>query len=348
MFLNKYLVGLGLLATLLAPPSGHAEAVYNVTILGASFRPIDINNAGQIAGTVGVDGHTYAALYSGGVLTNLGTLSGSDSYAVAMNEAGDMTGWANYHAFLYRNGSMSDLGDGLIGFGINSQGDVVGRRTDIVDGKGFVYRNGVVTELDLEYEGYGNDINDAGAIVGGYYPGSGTAYKAFVYRDGVLTNLGTLPGDKGSIATDINNAGQVAGYSGPQDGSLRAFRYDNGVMTDLGSLVNGVTRVEDMNEHGVLLIGSGSANGGNARISVGDALVDLSTLTDPALGWTFSDITGINDLGQIVGMGCRAGLCAPVRLDLASAVPEPAAAWMLVPGLLALAGMRRRVLRRMP
>lgn len=50
-----------------------------------------------------------------------------------------------------------------------------------------------------------------------------------------ITDLGTLPGSTGSLATDINDFGQVIGYS-TKDGPFRAFLWENGMMTDLGTL----------------------------------------------------------------------------------------------------------------
>ena len=81
-------------------------------------------------------------------------------------------------------------------------------------------------------------------------------------------------------------------------------------------------------------------------MSVGDALVDLNTLIDPALGWHIFSARANNDLGQIVGYGCRGDNCGLVRLDLTGAVPEPRTAWLLVPGLLAMARARRHQQRR--
>lgn len=50
-----------------------------------------------------------------------------------------------------------------------------------------------------------------------------------------VTDLGTLSGSSGSLATGINDSGQVIGYS-TNDGPFRAFLWENGVMTDLGTL----------------------------------------------------------------------------------------------------------------
>jgi hypothetical protein len=114
-------------------------------------------------------------------------------------------------------------------------------------------------------------------------------------------------------------------------------------MKDLGGFGEGTLDIHDLNEHG-MLVGTASTEeeGLVPFISLGDALVDLNTLIDPALGWRIFSARATNDLGQIVGYGCRDATCGLVRLDLASAVPEPASALLLVPGLLILTAARRR------
>ena len=53
--------------------------------------------------------------YKNGVMSDLGTLGGAFSYARAINDRGEIVGYADpgngsAHAFLYRNGAMTDLG----------------------------------------------------------------------------------------------------------------------------------------------------------------------------------------------------------------------------------------------
>lgn len=55
-------------------------------------------------------------------------------------------------------------------------------------------------------------INNHNAIVG-YAGFGGQEYEAFLYSGGALRNLGTLPGDAGSIANDINDSGTIIGTS---------------------------------------------------------------------------------------------------------------------------------------
>jgi len=71
-------------------------------------------------------------------------------------------------------------------------------------------------------------------------------------------------------------------------------------------------------------------------------MIQLDTLLDPLEGWTVTDARAINDAQQIAGTACIAGVCHAVRLDLVSAVPEPASVAMLAAGLGVLGAATRR------
>ncbi len=106
-----------------------------------------------------------------------------------------------FHAFLYSNGVMRDLGN--LGGIINS----------------FAYA-----------------INNLGQIVGDAQFTAGGELTAFLYSDGVLRNLGALGGTT-SHASALNDSGQVVGYANTASGAQRAFLYSDGVMIDLNSLL---------------------------------------------------------------------------------------------------------------
>jgi probable HAF family extracellular repeat protein len=346
---------LAVLAALLAPPHCQAEAAYTVTLLPAHFSPADINNAGQMAGTHQADGaEAHAAIYAGGVVTDLGAFGGSYSYATAINEAGAVAGNLGTvagaeHAFLYQHGVMHDIGVAFAA-GVNASGAVAGRKADPAasGSTGFVYHDGVLTELGQL--GSGNmsmaaAINDAGQVVGesniavdGQVP-----THPYLYDGVALHDLGTLASRGVNSAVAINNAGQVAGYSEAADGRMHAFFYEHGVMSDLGSFGGLDITIGGMNQHGQV-VGTGNTWDGPdvAFISSDGALADLNTLVDPALGWRITSAIDINDHGQIIGNACRDGLCSAVRLDMASVVPEPGGAMLLLPGLMILACVRKR------
>ena len=62
--------------------------------------------------------------------------------------------------------------------------------------------------------------------------GCGNVWGAIQYT---VTDLGSLGGGS-SVGLDINNSGQVTGYSTLPSGATHAFLYSGGVMTDLGTL----------------------------------------------------------------------------------------------------------------
>ena len=165
-----------------------------------------INNNGQVVG--------YAAPPTGGLQVtavafrtqpnqpinystdNLGTLGettglGSDAYGI--NSLGQvvgtswLTGDATFHAFLYSDGSMQDLGTlpgatGSRALGINDNGQIVGISNIGANNTAFIYSgNGPMQELDKLIPAASqislfeaNGINDLGQIVGfGAVQGSG-------------------------------------------------------------------------------------------------------------------------------------------------------------------------------
>ena len=217
---------------------------------------------------------------------------------------------------------------------------------------GFLYAHGTLTVLDRFTAGKvvnAWDINDAGTLVGHMTVGEGPNAPShpFVYRNGTLTDLGTLADRPYNYAQAINNAGRIAGFSEVADGSLHAFIYEKGVMTDAGSFGGMDMNIGDINESGTFVGWSSTReNTGIGFAYLDGTLVDLNTLIDPASGWYIDFAYGINDLGQVVANACRNGACTGVRLDPVSAVPEPAAALMLLPGGLVLTGVRRRRVHR--
>lgn len=350
--LRKYLASIALLPALLAAPSTQAEALYTINVLPENFYPSAINNAGQIAGIADSgNGNLHAALYAGGVVTDLASFGGAYFDIVSIKDDGTVLGnvsptVGDNRAFVYRNGSMHEI-PGLYAYGLNAGGDIVG-----YNGGAVLYHQGTLTQLG--YLGSGDfstarGINDAGDIVGtstidlDFH----SRQHPFLYRDGTLHDLGTLDEREFNSAVAINNVGQIAGYSEGTGGGMHAFLYENGVMTDLGSFGGLNLTVGGMNEHGQI-VGTGEPWEGDrvGFISQDGGLVDLNTLIDPALGWQIGGAIAINDQGQILAYACREFACTNVRLDLAAAVPEPASVLSLLCGLILLASTCPALLRR--
>ena len=243
-----------------------------------------VNSGGQVAGEIinpnlGVT-HAYGAfLYASGAMAYLGTLGGNWSYATGINDSGQVVGWADtsatQHAFLYSNGTMTDLG--ALPGGSSWSG--------------------------------ASAINAAGQVVG--YSTISSGYEhAFLYSNGTMTDLGALPGGGSSIPSAINAGGQVAGFAVTSGGANHAFLYTNGTIKDLGTLPGfDGSDAMGINANG-LVVGWNyitATDVDHAFLYASGTMVDLNTLIRPASGWTLEEASAINDSGQIVGWGSDNG-----------------------------------------
>ncbi len=157
-------------------------------------------------------------------------------------------------------------------------------------------------------------INDSGQVVGGSYNHtSGYASRAFLYSGGSLQNLGTLPGKTASVATAINNAGEIVGQASTNGNASHAFLLSGGPMQDLGAgeayAINNLGQV----------VGYSSA-GSYAFLYSGGSPQNLNSLIPSNSGWTLTEATGINDSGQICGYGEYGGQTEAFLLTRASAL----------------------------
>jgi probable HAF family extracellular repeat protein len=91
-------------------------------------------------------------MWQNGAVTDLGTLGGTQSAAYAINNLGEVVGWAHTaseatHVFLWSAGKMSDLGAfGLdpVGNAINNHGVIVGQSGN----SAWVWNNGSFQNLN--------------------------------------------------------------------------------------------------------------------------------------------------------------------------------------------------------
>jgi probable HAF family extracellular repeat protein len=311
---------------------------------GASTYGTAINASGQVAGWGDTDAagaaHRHAFLFSNGVLTNLGTLSGgTQSFAYAINDSGSVVGSSNatgtpLHAVVFTGGVAMDLGAAVGGsisnaYGINAHGDIVGGSNRTGLAHGFVLQSGSATALDIGTLGgalsqaYG--VNAAGHATGYAHVASGDAHA--VRFSGALTDLGTL-GGRVSIGYGINVSDHVVGQSSlPGDAQFRAFAHDGSMLIDLGTLGGSSSSALAINSADTIVGESLDAQGASrAFVVYRGQLHDLNTVTSGLGGATLSTATAINDAGQIVAMSCTGPLVCQqaFRLDPVGAVKMPA------------------------
>jgi probable HAF family extracellular repeat protein len=180
------------------------------------------------------DGFLRAFLWQqGDGMIDLGTLGGSSSYALYINESGQIAGGSqladgSWHAFVWEDGTMTDLGT-LGGHSsyvrdMNEAGQVVGHSRDAAGGyRPYMWQDGVMTDLGS----LGGQFHEAMAVnesgqVAGYSEVTSTEYHAYLWQaSSGMIDLGTLGGFQ-SFAHDISNSGHIIGYSQTVEGDSHA------------------------------------------------------------------------------------------------------------------------------
>jgi probable HAF family extracellular repeat protein len=210
---------------------------------------------------------TRAFIHSGGVMTDLGALGVSGANACSVNDYGQVAGYS------------ASSGD----FGFT---------------RAFLYENGILINLGSLNNSisYGLGINNRRQVVG--YSFSTEGDRAFAWADGSMANLGVLRGGLSSIASAINDIGQVVGRSQTTGDARHAFLRSNQGMFDLGTLSGGTDSMATaINNQGQVVGWSETSNGRRAFLwSQSTGMLNLESLTGGP-----TEATGINQSGQVVG-----------------------------------------------
>jgi probable HAF family extracellular repeat protein len=262
-----------------------AGKVTNIGTPGSSVSVATaINDSGQVAGWNSFNSATFspqAFLFSNGNTNNITSQSlfPSGAEPSGMNNSGEVVGTgyltnANFHAFLYSDGKMTDLGPANA------------------------------------YQASAVAINNSGQIIGGYYLNSGAAGE-FFFTGGKMTTLPVPAGASAVSAFSINDNGEIAGSIFFASGApAHAAKFANGVWTDLGAISGASsTRATAINISGQIV---GTAffpqtqyhppkPGKHVPFLAGSSgLVNLNSLIAAGTGFTLTDAVAINNSGQIL------------------------------------------------
>jgi probable HAF family extracellular repeat protein len=246
-------------------------------------------------------------------------------------------GCYNFHAFKWQNGVLTDLGTlpggdtFSFGIAINSRGNVAGISNngliDPVTGvpafEAVTWNDGKVTNLGTLGGSFSlpNDINSRGQTAGGAenripdpdnlggaligLP-SPTQYRAVLWQNGKVRDLGTLGNGPDSFALFVNERGQADGMSytsstpDPVTGipPIHAFFWERGRMIDVPSLGGAIVGVSGLNNKGQV-IGNSSLAG---EVTTHPFSWEAGLLRDiGTLGGDNGSATWLNDAGQVVG-----------------------------------------------
>jgi probable HAF family extracellular repeat protein len=241
----------------------------------------------------------HAFLWQNGKMQDLGTLGGTDSMALLVNEQGQIIGESytssapsTYNgctqelgfplttgAFLWENGTMINLGSfgGTCTFAtdLNNQGQIVGLSALTGDQfqHAFLWNHGSLNDLPNTIGGNNSAaiaLNDHGDVVGWANLKGDQEIHASLWKDNTMTDLGTVGGDACSVGGSINAAGQVVGISVPAAVSVPGCDFSQ------------------------------------ARASLwegGGPMVDLNALIPPDSTLFLTSPETINDRGEIAGVG---------------------------------------------
>ena len=284
-----------------------------------------------------------AVLWKDGQVINLGTLGGNESQADAVNDRGQIAGFAanavpdsfpsplglpgfgtQQRAFLWEDGVMRDLGtlggpdaNALL---LNDRGQISGisYTSAIPNSSGvptidpFLWKNGKMLDLG----GFGGTVggpswlNNRGQVVGSSnLPGDATAHPFLWSEAEGLKDLGSFGGDFG-LGFWVNESGEAVGAATDPNGAVLAFLWKDGVMTNLGTLPGDpCSSAEGINSRGQI-VGSSSAQCTFAHTDTraflwesGGPMIDLNIFVPPGSGLKLFEAGYVNDQGEILVLG---------------------------------------------
>ncbi|HEY3267960.1 MAG TPA: hypothetical protein VGM37_13600 [Armatimonadota bacterium] len=247
----------------------------------------DINNRGDVVGIVDLTPENLPPGPHGGISNG----------AIGLLKA---------RAFLWRKGRMRDLGpfpgSRFVGVdAINDSGQVLAHGM-MADGfyNTFLWEKGRVRDLGRlgDRDGGAHSISKMGVIVGRWE--AGIASRAFAWTSKAGRKLLTTPEGEDSLASGINDRGEIVGAISRPGQGYQACVWRNGRILFLGRLGNSYSFADAVNNRGDV-VGHSAIRGSDYRSHAflwrKGKITDLGVLP----GYDDSEPTDINDSGVVVG-----------------------------------------------
>jgi len=294
---------------------------------GTGTEAADVNNAGVVVGSYNAPfGRAFAWTRSGGFVDLEGVVESEFSLAFDVNECGQVVGELDGHAALWNTfDEVEDLGtlggDVSVARAINDRGDVVGFARVITGARGtpFLWTETEGMRPIVECagsSGIGTGINNAREVVGTCDDATGQP-QAFFWSEATGRVNFPRSGFTSTSASAINDRGEVSGIAirGPTL-NVSAFKWIPRTqrVVFLRELGENFDVASDINRFG--WVAGAAVDVAGVRRATAWLRQCLGFLVDPSLG-SSSSSSGLNDVGSIAGT-IRLG-----NLDLRAVLWEP-------------------------
>ena len=249
------------------------------TFGGTKSLASDINDAGDIVGTILTNGERHAFLRHSGVVSDLGLI---DTYAKLGLEGK-----------IYYTPRVT----------INNRGQVAGHLTVRHEPRSFFLNQGQATYFGVLSNAsifYVDAINNKGQMLGRATPTiSGGRMRSMLWQDGKIIDLSALEGTE-STASALNDHGAVVGCSLRRD-RARGFVWENGKLHWL-NIGDAVAAYPNAINNAGQIVGCARTkqHGFIACLWTGGHMINLGNLVDMKSGWRLVNAQSINDRGQIL------------------------------------------------
>lgn len=265
--------------------------------LGEDSYAVALNDASQIVGNyLDTAGRVNAFFWENGTMRPLAT----SAHAEEINSRGEVVGWLEPSGLpeaFHATGSgqvqkLSLVSGATQALTINDQGSIAGRIGQSEETP-FLTSGGQVRTLAADFHGYAIAMNDAGQILLKKLTADG--FRTLLWENGTLTDLGDF-GGKCTQGLDINEIGQVVGWSQTASGDYHAFLWQDGVMTDLVGIAGNFSSAVAINDHGEILIKFSDLRGQGNLLITADGSIDLGNF-----GSSYAVANDLNNRSEIAG-----------------------------------------------